>query len=46
MPSTSLPCHRPLQTTPLSGIEAASEPAHGLVSAKAGTSMPLARRGR
>ena len=29
-----------------SGIEAASEPAHGLVRAKAGTSMPLARRGR
>lgn len=47
LPRTSvLPSYSPRQTTAKSGMEPASEPASGEVSAKHGTSRPLARRGR
>ncbi|CSC11815.1 Uncharacterised protein [Vibrio cholerae] len=46
IPRTSLPSHCPLQTTPKSGIEPASEPASGLVKAKQGISLPSAKRGK
>ncbi len=45
MPTTSSPFHSPRQTTPVSVIAAASDPACSLVSAKAGISLPSARRG-
>ena len=46
IPITSSPSHLPLQTTPRSGIEPASEPASGLVSAKQGISLPTANLGK
>ena len=42
----SRPSKTPLQTTPVSGMEAASLPASGPVRAKQGISRPRARRGR
>src|SRR5207302_3889885 len=44
MPSTSRPSQIPLHTMPKSGIDAASEPACGLVRPKQGISSPFARR--
>ncbi|CFL89516.1 Uncharacterised protein [Bordetella pertussis] len=45
MPSISRPSTTWRHTTPVSVMEAASEPASGLVRPKHGTSVPSARRG-
>jgi hypothetical protein len=42
-PSTSSPSTTCLHTTPVSGMEAASDPARGLVRPKQGISLPLPR---
>src|SRR3569832_3013982 len=45
MPRVGLPSNSPRQTMPVSGMELASDPASGPVSAKHGTSSPRASRG-
>ena len=45
MPIISLPSNLPLQTTPVSGMAAASDPALGPVRAKQGISSPVASFG-
>ena len=45
-PSVSLPSCQPLVTTPISRIDAASEPENGPVSAKQRISSPRASRGK
>ena len=45
-PKVSLPSHFCLQMIPTSGMEEASDPAHGLVSANAGIALPEANSGR